>query len=519
MRAVNLFRKGMGDPRSADGRAALASVDKKFHPGATPIEREPFEDVLKPQYREQLEQMMKLMGDYAQQAGTPEAKQAVALWQAQVAQGTFSDKVKFEWARRFYYWLLGRGTEEDHDRTMWGRGNAAVYNPQVRAYIESFGAKRLQFAQQLALLANRVPDTLTGYYLYFKYIVGGKLERKTKGGQSWWDMSDEDFLADFEMFHNEFAADRDYIAKPFANGAKIGPEPFPSTPAQKGADQLHSFSAHSGPDARITQAARDQVVMQNMNARQNPVDAEHAEEGTDAAAMEAVSGGSFISPQGARHHSVHRAARRDLERELDKEAPPTHFKRAVERMDTSDLQSPSETRGLPPPPGMKAAEEVLREAEADPVGSAERQAKLQVAQTFIHQAEADLKELEVREDVAANDNNASPATRAKTAALATPATVPNTEFATPSTPDTVLNTPATVPNEELDQTRSLEGTPENAQKRLADVRSEAYWLREMALAAPPKSAKKLRNLAEEFDKVAGELEHEIKRKQVAANIR
>jgi hypothetical protein len=282
MRKVSMgARKSVGAAGSQVAREQLRSIDQKFRPGPTPLEREPFEKTIKPQYKDQLEQMMKLMTKYAEGADTS-VQNAVALWKAQVQQGTFSDQVKFDFARRFYYWLLGRGTDEDHGRTMWGRGNAAVYNKEVRSYIESFSQKRLQYAQQLALLASVVPTTLNAYYLYFKYIVGGNLKRvKTDDGKTdFWDMSDEDYLADFEMFKMEFDDKTQWLGKPYSDGSKpqnghIGEAPYPE---MKDPREIKDYSVlglsrrpGQGGDARATEIVESAILTeQSFRANQKP---------------------------------------------------------------------------------------------------------------------------------------------------------------------------------------------------------------------------------------------------------
>ncbi len=88
----------------------------------------------------------------------------------QVANDQITDLVKFNFLRRFYFWLLGRGTEEEHKKTLWGRANMAVWNPEIAAYIDQFTNKRTHYALKLAMLAGRVPTGIVGSYLYFKVM-------------------------------------------------------------------------------------------------------------------------------------------------------------------------------------------------------------------------------------------------------------------------------------------------------------------------------------------------------------
>ena len=169
------------------------------------MEREANINVIQPTNAQQVERMTEVLRKtYNHSNATPEEKQAFALWQFQVSQGTAADEVKLEFLRGFYFWLLGRGDEADHEKTMWGRANAAVYNKEVASYIDQFVSKRTRYAMLLQLLSMRVPSTLNGYYLYYKYIVKGALKRvKGKDGLEYWDMSNEDYLQDFDIFRQE----------------------------------------------------------------------------------------------------------------------------------------------------------------------------------------------------------------------------------------------------------------------------------------------------------------------------
>lgn len=183
----------------------VRAQNPKFHPGPDPIERELKIPVIMPTDKQQLDVMTKMLEKEFGESHDPQKKQALELWKIQVAQGTISDQVKLQFLRRFFFWLLGRGDEEDHKKTLWGRANAAVYNKEVASYIDMFVDKRTEYVQKLLSLANNVPDTLYGYYLYFKYIVNGGLQqKKAKDGTINYDFSDEDYLQDFDIFQQVF---------------------------------------------------------------------------------------------------------------------------------------------------------------------------------------------------------------------------------------------------------------------------------------------------------------------------
>ena len=198
------LRRGGAYAGSRAAKDVLQAANAKFHAGPDPLERESDLHVIQPSDRQQLEAMTKMLEETYKNNPTDQQKQALELWKFQVASGTVVDQVKFQFLRRFYFWLLGRGEQEDHEKTMWGRANTAVYNGEVAAYIDQFTSKRAQYAMKLQLLSMRIPDSLLGYYLYFKYIVNGALKRVEKNGKSFYDMSNDDYLQDFDVFQQVF---------------------------------------------------------------------------------------------------------------------------------------------------------------------------------------------------------------------------------------------------------------------------------------------------------------------------
>lgn len=231
---------------NAVARENLAAGNPKYHAGETPLEQEAALKVIEPTSEQQLKELMKMI-DLMYEEANAQQRKALDFYKGQMAVDGATNAVKMRFLRRFYFWLLGRGTNDDHAKTLWGRGNVAVYNAEVAAYIEQFVEKRLQYALQLSLLAQRIPVSLNGFYLYFKYIVNGELKR-AKGADNieFWDLNNDDFLKDFEVLAQYFdnkvnyadlikpAATRPENAAPF--GAKGTPfvgvrgstEPYPA---------------------------------------------------------------------------------------------------------------------------------------------------------------------------------------------------------------------------------------------------------------------------------------------------
>ncbi len=184
-----------------NAKEQLLAANAKFHAGKDPLEMETMLTKIQPNSRQQLDQMTELLELTYPEPRTAQQQQALDLWKFQIASGTVVDQVKFQFLRRFYFWLLGRGDVKDHEKTLWGRANSAVHNREVAAYIDQFIDKRAQYAMKLNMLSMNVPTSLVGYYLYFKYIVNGALRRVNRpDGTSFWDMSNEDYLEDFDMF-------------------------------------------------------------------------------------------------------------------------------------------------------------------------------------------------------------------------------------------------------------------------------------------------------------------------------
>lgn len=120
-----------------NAKEALKAANPKFHAGKDPLELETMMTTIQPTSRQELDQMTQMLeATYPIATRTQEQTQAIELWKFQIASGTVVDQVKFQFLRRFYFWLLGRGEKADTEKTLWGRANAAIHNPEVAAYID-----------------------------------------------------------------------------------------------------------------------------------------------------------------------------------------------------------------------------------------------------------------------------------------------------------------------------------------------------------------------------------------------
>ena len=95
-----------------------------------------------------------------------------------------------EFIMDFWKWLLGKGSNEDHQRTRWGR--VPLRFDDVIAYLDGFIDMRYDFYKKLMILYDSGPSNLPESYIYFKYIVKGSIYDKSGIG----------FLLDWDaLFH------------------------------------------------------------------------------------------------------------------------------------------------------------------------------------------------------------------------------------------------------------------------------------------------------------------------------
>lgn len=272
--------------------ANLSRVDEKFRAGPNELEQERFLKVLQPRnavQSKQMADMVKTMRQDAQRDGDKALDLALGMWEGQLATGMMDDDMKFQFVRRFYFWLLGRGIDADHKKTFWGRGNAAVINREVANYIEQFARRRLDFALQLSLLANRVPSTLLGYWLYFKYVVGGEIKRVEKDGVSWWDITDDNYLADFELFLQYFSSSKTTGYAPLIAGAQHGDPPFDASrpyPSTWEEMRLHQLDDKGAPAKIVKRTERKAAPAPTSHV--TPTDTEEEDEVAPELEAEAV---------------------------------------------------------------------------------------------------------------------------------------------------------------------------------------------------------------------------------------
>lgn len=162
------MRSGAASSRDAV-RQAVAATNPKWQPGLSPLEEEEKLKVIVPTSAQQVRQINSMIDTLlAADDLDDDVRKALALWKTNYQMESVPDQVRRAFLEGFWCWLLGRGTDEDTRRTLWGRGNVAAHNREVAAYLELFARKRTEYAARLVLMAEHVPDTLNGFYLYYK---------------------------------------------------------------------------------------------------------------------------------------------------------------------------------------------------------------------------------------------------------------------------------------------------------------------------------------------------------------
>lgn len=165
---------------------------KMFKPPKDPFEEEDALNVMQPLDADQKKRMLEIANELiaSDRVGARE-KKALQIWKVSILAKGFEGIVKKEFQKDFWRWLLGRGKEEDHQKTQWYR-DKLTDDIEVSHYVDSFISKYHMFRVKLKLLSMRRPIGINQTYLYFKYIVRGK------------EANQNNFLDDWDIMIKEF---------------------------------------------------------------------------------------------------------------------------------------------------------------------------------------------------------------------------------------------------------------------------------------------------------------------------
>ncbi len=168
-----------------------APTDKKFTVGLDPLEEETKLTSIQPLSTDSQKRLLKIISDAIASGKLDKtSNKAFRMWRANLKANRLKGWVNSEFQRDFWAWLLGRGKEDDQKKCFWYRQSLAD-DPEVRAYVDSFIVKRMEYMTKLELLRRRRPVGINQTYLFFKYIVRGE------------DSANE-FLSDWKIFQDEF---------------------------------------------------------------------------------------------------------------------------------------------------------------------------------------------------------------------------------------------------------------------------------------------------------------------------
>jgi hypothetical protein len=176
---------------SADRKQKEHANARKYGPGPDPLEEEQKLQIIVPSSAHEQSQMLKLVKRLIEKTKDESEQRALKMWKANLKADQLKGVVQQEFLRDFWGWLIGRGKQQDHDRTPWGRQSLAD-DHEVSNYVDAFVTKMFEFRLKLAQLRMRRPVGINQVYLFFKYVVRGE------------EINKSNFLDDWSLFQDEF---------------------------------------------------------------------------------------------------------------------------------------------------------------------------------------------------------------------------------------------------------------------------------------------------------------------------
>lgn len=162
----------------------------KFGPPKDPLQMEEALNVIMPREESRKAFAREFVQINIEQSRDPHEKQAWLFWSVLQTMDDYADFEDHSFLVDYWSWLQGLGTDDDHDRTNWGRVPLTTFRfPDIIAYVDSFLEKKFAYASKLIKLHRYGPTNLKESYIYFKYIVRGDLNN-----------IDDGFLKDWNKF-------------------------------------------------------------------------------------------------------------------------------------------------------------------------------------------------------------------------------------------------------------------------------------------------------------------------------
>jgi hypothetical protein len=161
-------------------------INKKYSAPNHEIEREKILNEIMPRDHVQQKLLSSFIDDQLEQ--NPEDASYQAAWhmyKRQVETELFKNKQNKEFMLGFQKWLVGKGKDEDHQKTPWGK--KFIRDKGVLAYLDAFLDKKLSFYEEITRLAVRGYGQgpplkgINDFYLFYKYIIKGQFGKDGAG--------------------------------------------------------------------------------------------------------------------------------------------------------------------------------------------------------------------------------------------------------------------------------------------------------------------------------------------------
>lgn len=173
----------------------IKTTNQKYVVPPDPLEKEKRLFDMVPLQTEAAKKSLKILKKLHASAREGTEKNAILTRMSMMKMEGVDGRVVKEFVRDFSTWLLGRGKEEDHKKTPWGRQSLA-FDPEVAEFVDGFVIKMKEYRLKLALIGQRVPVGINQAFLYFKFIVRGD------------PITDDTFLHDYDLLLREFGVAR-----------------------------------------------------------------------------------------------------------------------------------------------------------------------------------------------------------------------------------------------------------------------------------------------------------------------
>ena len=166
------MNRGLGSRRRASRQELADSIGQKFRAWKTDLQKEFMLDkmtALSSERRKYVEQFIE------RKLKDPEVpkkeKRGWAMWKAMHEAEGLEQQADTNLVKGFTAWLMGRGSDCDHQKTPWGREPHAMELPEARAFIDGFVDALMESEKYLLKLIWKTPQTLEEWFIYYKYVL------------------------------------------------------------------------------------------------------------------------------------------------------------------------------------------------------------------------------------------------------------------------------------------------------------------------------------------------------------